>query len=151
MKEIATILRQAVLFELLSLNINGTPIPVLDEIISPSEPIPTIAGAKVYCLVTDQFETPTTNNKCQFRELVTVVIQIITKYPKGTGGKMLSEEVSDRIQQALIPFNGNTVELPTGWQLLETKKGFSNSFLEATQHETVFRKIISINFDIFQA
>lgn len=150
MKDVALPLRVVVLNELNTIQLGGVPIPFGDEDIAPGITIPNISGGRVYGLINNQFEINTTNNKCNFRETVVIQIEVVTKFPKGTGGKKLSEQVSNLIQLKLIPFASNAVSLNPTFQILTTKKGTSSSITESTQSETVFRKIIPIEFTIYQ-
>jgi len=145
MQEISHLLRQAVLNKIAPLVVAGITIPINDSFLNPHTKPAIIAGGKAYVLIGPQNEAETTNNRCASRQAVSLQIDIVTKFPMGSGGKITSELISNQIQSAMIlPF---TI---SGFQVLSITKEFSNSLIEQGVSEVAYRKLINYRFDIFQ-
>ena len=147
MREIATNIRTAILAEISPLVISGVTIPVYDTFLPPTVAPATFMGGQGYVLITDQNEAETTNNDCSIRQSATVSINIITKFPQGSGGKKASETISNVIQQALTIDN---LVLPADLQLINLTKSFSRTQIEQGTSQIGYQKIIGYTLDIFQ-
>lgn len=146
MREIATNIRTAILAEISPLVISGVTIPVYDTELPPGINPANYLGSQAYVLITDQNETETTNNDCSIRQTATVSINIITKFPQGSGGKKASETISNVIQQALTIDN---LVLPADLQLINLRKSFSRTQIEQGSSQIGYQKIIGYTLDIF--
>jgi hypothetical protein len=147
MREIATNIRTAILAEISPLVVSGVTIPVYDTFLPPTVAPATFMGGQSYVLITDQNEAETTNNDCSIRQTATVSINIITKFPQGSGGKKASETISNVIQQALTIDN---LVLPADLQLINLRKSFSRTQIEQGTSQIGYQKIIGYTLDIFQ-
>lgn len=147
MIEIATEIRKAIIAEISPLTLSGVTIPVYDTELSPGINPANYLGSQAYVLITDQNEAETTNNDCSIRQTASVTINIITKFPQGSGGKKASETISNVIQQAITKEN---LTLPAGLQLLNLRKEFSRIQIETGSSQIGYQKIIGYNLDIFQ-
>lgn len=147
MIEIATEIRKAIIAEISPLILSGVTIPVYDTELPPGINPANYLGSQAYVLITDQNEAETTNNDCSIRQTASVTINIITKFPQGSGGKKASETISNVIQQAITKEN---LTLPAGLQLLNLRKEFSRIQIETGSSQIGYQKIIGYNLDIFQ-
>lgn len=147
MIEIATEIRKAIIAEISPLTLSGVTIPVYDTELPPGINPANYLGSQAYVLITDQNEAETTNNDCSIRQTASVTINIITKFPQGSGGKKASETISNVIQQAITKEN---LTLPAGIQLLNLRKAFSRVQIEQGSSQIGYQKIIGYTLDIFQ-
>lgn len=147
MIEIATEIRKAIIAEISPLTLSGVTIPVYDTELPPGINPANYLGSQAYVLITDQNEAETTNNDCSIRQTASVTINIVTKFPQGSGGKKASETISNVIQQAITKEN---LSLPAGIQLLNLRKAFSRVQIEQGSSQIGYQKIIGYNLDIFQ-
>jgi len=147
MIEIATEIRKAIIAEISPLTLSGVTIPVYDTELPPGINPANYLGSQAYVLITDQNEAETTNNDCSIRQTASVTINIINKFPQGSGGKKASETISNVIQQAITKEN---LSLPAGIQLLNLRKAFSRVQIEQGSSQIGYQKIIGYNLDIFQ-
>ena len=147
MREIATDIRIAVIDAISPLTLSGTIIPVHDTEL-PVNVVPAIyQSSQAYVLITDQNETETTNNDCSIRQNATFQISIITKFPQGNGGKKLSENISNAIQQKMTL---DYLTLPGDLQAISIRKNFSRTQIEQGSSQIAYQKILSYTLDIFQ-
>jgi hypothetical protein len=147
MREIATNIRTSILAEISPLVVSGVTIPVYDTFLPPTVSPATFMGGQAYVLITDQNEAETTNNDCSIRQTATVSINIITKFPQGSGGKKASETISNVIQQAITKEN---LTFPADLQLVNLRKAFSRVQIEEGSSQIGYQKIIGYTLDIFQ-
>lgn len=146
MRDIATDIRVAVINAISPLTLSNTIIPVHDtELPNGIEPAYYLTS-RAYVLITDQNETETTNNDCTVRQNATVQISIVTKFPQGNGGKKLSENISNAIQQKMTL---QYLNLPVDLQLLNIRKNFSRVQIEQGSSQIAYQKILSYTLDIF--
>lgn len=147
MREIATDIRIAVIDAITPLVLSGNTIPVHDtELPVNVYPAPYL-GSQAYVLITDQNEAETTNNDCSIRQNATFQISIVTKFPQGNGGKKLSENISNAIQQKM---NLTDIVLPADLQAVNIRKNFSRVQIEQGSSQIAYQKILSYTLDIFQ-
>ena len=147
MREIATDIRIAIIEAITPLVLSGVTIPVRDTQLPPTINPANYQGSAAYVLITDQNETETTNNDCDIRQNATFQISIITKFPQGNGGKKLSENISNAIQQKM---NLNDIVLPGDLQAINIRKNFSRVQVEQGSSQIAYQKILSYTLDIFQ-
>ena len=146
MREIATDIRIAVIDAITPLTLSGTIIPVHDTEL-PVNVVPAIyQSSQAYVLITDQNEAETTNNDCSIRQNATFQISIITKFPQGNGGKKLSENISNAIQQKMTLVD---LVLPGDLQAINIRKNFSRVQIEQGSSQIAYQKILSYTLDIF--
>ena len=147
MRDIATDIRIAIINAISPLTLSGTIIPVHDTEL-PVNVVPAIyQSSQAYVLITDQNETETTNNDCSIRQNATFQISIITKFPQGNGGKKLSENISNAIQQKMTL---DYLTLPGDLQAISIRKNFSRTQIEQGSSQIAYQKILSYTLDIFQ-
>jgi len=146
MREIATDIRIAIINAISPLVLSGVTIPVRDTELPPSINPANYQGSAAYVLITDQNETETTNNDCSIRQNVTFQISIITKFAQGNGGKKLSENISNAIQQKM---NLTDIVLPADLQAVNIRKNFSRTQIEQGSSQIAYQKILSYTLDIF--
>ena len=147
MRDIATDIRIAIINAISPLTLSVTIIPVHDTEL-PVNVVPAIyQSSQAYVLITDQNETETTNNDCSIRQNATFQISIITKFPQGNGGKKLSENISNAIQQKMTL---DYLTLPGDLQAISIRKNFSRTQIEQGSSQIAYQKILSYTLDIFQ-
>ncbi len=147
MRDIATDIRIAIINAISPLTLSGVTLPVYDTELPPGINPAVYLGSQAYVLITDQNETETTNNDCSIRQSVTFQISIITKFAQGSGGKKLSENISNAIQQKMTL---NYLNLPADLQAINIRKNFSRSQIEQGTSQIAYQKILSYTLDIFQ-
>jgi hypothetical protein len=147
MREIATDIRIAVIDAITPLVLSGVTIPVHDTELPPTINPANYQGSAAYVLITDQNEAETTNNDCSIRQNATFQINIVTKFPQGNGGKKLSENISNAIQQKM---NLTDIVLPGDLQAINIRKNFSRVQIEQGSSQIAYQKILSYTLDIFQ-
>ena len=147
MREIATDIRIAVIDAITPLTLSGVTIPIYDTELPPSVNPANYQGSAAFVLITDQNEAETTNNDCSIRQNATFQISIITKFPQGNGGKKLSENISNAIQQKM---NLMDIVLPGDLQAINIRKNFSRVQIEQGSSQIAYQKILSYTLDIFQ-
>ena len=146
MREISTDIRIAVINAISPLTLSCTIIPVHDTEL-PVNAVPAIyQSSQSYVLITDQNEAETTNNDCTIRQNATFQINIITKFPQGNGGKKLSENISNAIQQKMTL---QYLTLPVDLQAINIRKNFSRVQIEQGSSQIAYQKILSYTLDIF--
>ena len=146
MREIATDIRIAVINAISPLVLSGVTIPVRDTELPPSINPANYQNSAAYVLITDQNEAETTNNDCSIRQNATFQINIITKFAQGNGGKKLSENISNAIQQKMTL---EYLTLPIDLQAVNIRKNFSRVQIEQGTSQIAYQKILSYTLDIF--
>lgn len=146
MRDIATDIRIAVINAISPLVLSGVTIPVSDTELPPSINPANYQNSAAYVLITDQNETETTNNDCSIRQNATFQINIITKFAQGNGGKKLSENISNAIQQKMTL---QYLTLPLDLQAVNIRKNFSRVQIEQGVSQIAYQKILSYTMDIF--
>lgn len=147
MREIATDIRIAVIAAISPLTLSGVTLPVFDTELPPGINPANYQNSAAYVLITDQNESETTNNDCSIRQSANFQISIVTKFPLGSGGKKLSENISNAIQQKM---NLTDIVLPADLQAINLKKEFSRVQIEQGVSQIAYQKILSYTLDIFQ-
>jgi hypothetical protein len=147
MREIATDIRIAVINAITPLTFSGVTLPVYDTELPPTINPANYVNSAAYVLITDQNEAETTNNDCSIRQNATIQISIVTKFPQGSGGKKLSENISNVIQQKMTL---DYLTFPADLQVLEIRKNFSRTQIEQGSSQIAYQKILSYTLDIFQ-
>ena len=146
MREIATDIRVAIINAISPLTLSGVTLPVYDSELPPTINPANYVNSAAYVLITDQNETETTNNDCTIRQNVTFQISIVTKFPQGSGGKKLSENISNAIQ---LKMNLTDIVLPVDLQAINIRKNFSRTQIEQGTSQIAYQKILSYTLDIF--
>jgi len=144
MIEIGTSIRQAILTAITPLVVETVTIPVSDTELNPNQSPVTYRSGKAYVIISDQFEAETNGNSCSNRQNVSVTIDIITKFPSGTGGKLASEKISGVIKLGL-----KNVIAPSGFQILDINMDSSTSLIEQGSTQIAFRKVLRYTFDVY--
>jgi hypothetical protein len=147
MREIATDIRIAVINAITPLTLSGVTIPIYDTELPPGINPAVYQGSQAFVLITDQNETETTNNDCTIRQNATFQINIVTKFAQGNGGKKLSENISNAIQQKMTL---DYLTLPGDLQAINIRKNFSRTQIEQGSSQIAYQKILSYTLDIFQ-
>jgi len=147
MREIATDIRIAVINAITPLTLSGVTLPVYDTELPPTINPANYVNSAAYVLITDQNEAETTNNDCSIRQNATIQISIVTKFPQGSGGKKLSENISNAIQ---LKMTLDYLTFPNDLQVLEIRKNFSRTQIEQGSSQIAYQKILSYTLDIFQ-
>jgi hypothetical protein len=129
------------------LTLSGVTLPVYDTELPPTINPANYVNSAAYVLITDQNEAETTNNDCSIRQNATIQISIVTKFPQGSGGKKLSENISNVIQQKMTL---DYLTFPADLQVLEIRKNFSRTQIEQGSSQIAYQKILSYTLDIFQ-
>ena len=146
MREIATDIRIAVIDAITPLTLSGVTLPVYDSELPPTINPANYVNSAAYVLITDQNETETTNNDCSIRQNATFQINIVTKFPQGSGGKKLSENISNAIQQKM---NLDDLIFPLDLEVINIRKNFSRTQIEQGTSQIAYQKILSYTLDIF--
>jgi hypothetical protein len=146
MRDIATDIRKAIINAISPLTLSGVTLPVYDSELPPGINPAVYQGSQSYVLITDQNENETTNNDCSIRQNATFQISIITKFPQGSGGKKLSENISNAIQQKMTL---DYLTLPVDLQAINIRKNFSRVQIEQGSSQIAYQKILSYTLDIF--
>ncbi len=146
MREISTDIRIAVINAISPLTLSSVTIPVYDTELPPGINPANYLNSAAYVLITDQNEAETTNNDCTIRQNATFQINIITKFPQGSGGKKLSENISNAIQQKMTL---QYLTLPIDLQAINIRKNFSRVQIEQGSSQIAYQKILSYTLDIF--
>lgn len=146
MRDIATDIRKAVITAISPLTLSGVTLPVYDSELPPTILPANYQNSAAYVLITDQNETETTNNDCTIRQNVTFQLSIVTKFPQGSGGKKLSENISNAIQQKMTL---QYLTLPIDLQAINIRKNFSRVQIEQGTSQIAYQKILSYTMDIF--
>ena len=146
MREIATDIRKAIITAISPLTLSGVTLPVYDTELPPTINPANYVNSAAYVLITDQNEAETTNNDCTIRQNATFQINIVTKFPQGSGGKKLSENISNAIQQKMTL---QYLNLPVDLQAINIRKNFSRVQIEQGSSQIAYQKILSYTLDIF--
>ena len=146
MREIATDIRIAVINAITPLTLSGVTIPIYDTELPPTINPANYVNSAAFVLITDQNEAETTNNDCSIRQDATIQINIVTKFPQGSGGKKLSENISNAIQQKMTL---DYLTLPGDLQAINIRKNFSRTQIEQGSSQMAYQKILSYTLDIF--
>lgn len=146
MRDIATDIRVAIINAISPLTLSSVTIPVYDTELPPTINPANYVNSAAYVLITDQNEAETTNNDCTIRQNATFQISIVTKFPQGTGGKKLSENISNAIQKKMTL---QYLTLPIDLQAINIRKNFSRVQIEQGTSQIAYQKILSYTLDIF--
>ena len=150
MREVSKFIRQAYLSVLEPLEVDGVEIPIYDEIINPNASKASYLGSECYVIITGQNETETTNNRCSFRQSVALTLQIFSKYPLGSGGKLATENIADTILQQIRILNAPGVTVGDPFQVLSTRKESSQSFIFNGENSSTYQKNLTFSHVIYQ-
>lgn len=143
MKDVSPYVRQSFVNSLSELTAQGVMIPVADEMLPVSvSPAKIHSNGIAYVIIRDQQETPSNFNGCGIVQDASITLDVITKFPKGTGGKLTSELISNEIQQIVNPFRGQHLAIDPQFKVLGIRKDLSQGLVENTDTETCYRKII---------
>lgn len=145
MKEISYRLRSALIQAIEPLTLNGIEIPIMDQVVNPSVPIPSVSGALAYVLINGQTNTETTDDKCGTRLDANISFDVVTKFPKGMGGSITSELIAENIMSEI-----NRFLIIPDFKLIRVDMNFNQNLTEQSTSETVFRKIVSYRFDVYE-
>jgi hypothetical protein len=147
MFEVSSELRKAYLATLSTVTVQGVVIPFYDELMGSK--VAKIGFADAYCLITDQTSSDILI-KCGFYQDVRISIDIVTKFPKNKGGKLLCEQISNEIQKLIR--TGNTTDYPAmdDFKIITCVKTLNRSIIEENIDNTVFRTILTFNHKIQQ-
>ena len=145
MKEISYRLRKALIDALEPFVFEGVEIPIFDQKVNPSRSIPICRGAFVYVVINSQTASETTNDKCKIRLDANISFDIVTKYPSGSGGSILSELIGEII---LGTVNRDLV-IPD-FQLMTVTKNFNDNRFEKSNSQDAHTKLLSYRFDVFE-
>lgn len=137
MLEHAHNIRKAYIDALAGLQVDGLLIPVHDEYLRGTPPV--IRQAKAYVIVRDQQSVEVTNTKCGQKQECLITLDAVTVFPKGQGGKLLSELISNGIQQIVNVFRGQ-LQIAGGYNI-RTRKQLSVSLIEDTAINSTYRNI----------
>ena len=146
MKEIASEIRKAVIDAITPLNLAGITIPVRDSFLNPNVTPATYLGGQAYVLITDQNDSEVTGNRCSDRQTVNLTIDIITKFPIGSSGKLPSENISSIIRPLITK---NNLSLSSEWLIIDIKS-FGQSIIEQGSTQIAYRKLLRYSFDIWE-
>jgi hypothetical protein len=107
-------------------------------------------AASNYILITNQ--TGLSNNpKMAFQTIVAITVDIVTSYPRGTGGKKVSEQVGNEVLKVILPASiGDYLDISPDFKIVNTSVLSSNSLVEEYETEWVFRKVITFQHSIVQ-
>lgn len=144
--ELSYRLRSALITALNPIQVGGVTIPMFDQIVNPSATIPSLNGGQCYILINGQSNVETTNDKCQNRFDGNISFDVITKFPKGSGGAITSELIGEQILSKV----NDSLAIPQ-FNLLRVDLNFNQNLIEQGTSESAYRKIISFRFDVFQA
>lgn len=143
MLEVSDSLRTAYATLLSGLTIDGVTIPVFDERVTGATAQVMYGSAPVECYIVlhDQTETDI-SPKCNFETECSIQVDINTKFPKGTGGKYLSERISNEVKQRIYP--SPNIELPMGpdFQCYGTRLNMSKGLTEFETATDNYRKVL---------
>lgn len=143
MLEVSDSLRAAYVTLLSGLTIDGVVIPVFDERVSgPTAQI--FYGStpvECYILLHDQTETDI-SPKCNFETECSIQVDINTKFPKGTGGKYLSERISNQVKQIIYPSPNIALPMGSDFQCYGTRLNMSKGLTEFDTATDNYRKVL---------
>lgn len=142
MLEVSHHIRASYLTALASLKVGAISIPVHDEQLPAGVSPASINGGLAYVLILDQTETPTDFNKCGYIQSCSITLDVVTKFAKGSGGKLTSELISNEIQKIVLPFASNGLTINSQFKIISVSKELSQGLVENTDTETAYRKII---------
>lgn len=140
MIEVAHELRKAYIDALSGLILDGVSIPVYDSPVTGL--VAEVRGARVYVHVTDQEEIETTDNRCGQKQDAFITLEVVAKFPKGRGGKLISELISSQIQQVVN--SGVPLLIPSAKNAL-TRKELSFAREEHTETDSAFSKVLTFS------
>jgi hypothetical protein len=151
MLEVSTALRDAYLTLLENLEVDGVLIPVYDEEFPSGGDQASLGGAfACYVLLANQTENDVTPF-CQFQQDCSIQVQIVTKFPKATGGKFVSEQISNEILQIIYPNpSGCVLDLGNDFEAVNTKKESAFTKVDNNLTNTVYTKILIFSHLIAQ-
>lgn len=151
MLEVSTALRDAYLTLLADLEVEGVLIPVYDEEFPAGGDQATLRGAfACYVLLTNQTENDVTPF-CQFQQDCSIQVQIVTKFPKASGGKLVSEMISNEVLQAIYPDPaGCVLDMGNDFNAISTKKESALTRVDNNLTNTVYTKILIFSHIISQ-
>jgi hypothetical protein len=145
-KEVASDLRKAVIDAITPLTVGGVTIPVKDSFFNPNVTPASYLGGQAYVLITDQSDTEVIGNRCSPRQTVNLTIDIVTKFPMGSSGKLASENIASSIRPMVTK---PVLLMPLDWLIIDIKS-FSQSIIEQGTTQIAYRKLLRYSFDIWQ-
>jgi hypothetical protein len=144
MIEIGSEIRASILTAITPLVVEAVTIPVADTQLNPNQSPVAYRSGQAYVIISDQFEAETSGNNCSDRQNVSVTIDIITKFPAGSGGKLACEKISGVIKTGLT-----NVIAPVGFQILGSNMDSSTILIEQGATQIAFRKVLRYTFDVY--
>jgi len=145
-KEVASDLRKAVIDAITPLVVGGVTIPVKDSFLNPNVTPANYVGGQAYVLITDQTDTEVIGNRCSPRMTANLTIDIVTKFPIGSSGKLASENIASSIRPMVTK---QVLVMPSDWLIIDIKS-FSQSIIEQGSTQVAYRKLLRYSFDIWQ-
>jgi hypothetical protein len=145
-KEVASDLRKAVIDAITPLVVGGVTIPVKDSFLNPNVTPANYLGGQAYVLITDQTDTEVIGNRCSPRMTANLTIDIVTKFPIGSSGKLASENIASSIRPMITK---QVLVMPSDWLIIDIKS-FSQSIIEQGSTQVAYRKLLRYSFDIWQ-
>lgn len=145
-KEVASDLRKAVIDAITPLTVGGVTIPVKDSFLNPMVTPANYLGGQAYVLITDQTDTEVIGNRCSPKQTANLTIDIVTKFPMGSSGKLASENISSSIRPMITK---SILVMPSDWLIIDIKS-FSQSIIEQGTTQIAYRKLLRYSFDIWQ-
>lgn len=119
---------------LASLTVGGVSIPVYSK----SAPLKNVP--KKYVILSSQTKTQN-KTKCNYWYDCTMTVQIVTRYPNGTGDLSFSMVIGEEVQ-SIIQEDGITL---TNFHNIETMQNLSTEVILETDTENVFQYILIFN------
>jgi len=144
MIEIGSEIRASILTAITPLVVETVTIPVGDTRLNPNQSPVSYRSGQAYVIISDQFEAETSGNNCSDRQNVSVTIDIITKFPAGSGGKLACEKISGVIKTGLT-----NIVAPVGFQILGSNMDSSTVIIEEWATQIEYRKILRYTFDVY--
>lgn len=143
LKDIGYVLRVGYMTKLSILSYFGINVPVYDSIV-PSD-------APDYFVVIKDLNEVDKSLKCGFNTDVHLTLDIVTRFPAGTGSSIVADNISGQINALICPkSSAELINLLPDFNVMNSVRTFSRPIVEQYKELNIFRKINIYRHEIQQ-
>jgi hypothetical protein len=143
LKDIGYVLRVAYIAKLSPVNYFGLDVPIYDGIVPEDAP-------DYFVVIKDQNEADK-SLKCGFNTDVHLTLDIVTRFPAGSGSSMIADNLSGQINELICPRNSrDLINLLPDFNVMNSVRTLSRVIIEPSKEVNIFRKINVYRHEIQQ-
>lgn len=141
LKDISYPLRVAYIEKLIPVQYGGVPVPAYDSFVPGDAP-------NYFIVIKDQNEADK-SLKCGFNTDVHVTVDIVTRFPPGTGTSVIADNISGQVN-AIICSNTNRIDLRPAFSVMNSIRTLSRPIKEESKEKNILRRVNIYKHEIQQ-